>query len=68
MLWCAWGAQPWAREQSERVLDWVAWVAPPPDLLHIGRTKHGDPLHPLMQPYSRGLSFYDHIAARGKVK
>lgn len=53
---CAWGVQPWAREQAERVL-W--WLDEHPDgprrLMCIDVAKGGAPVHPLMQPYSKGL-------------
>lgn len=49
---CAWGATPWAVEQANRVL-W--WLDEHPEkqvrLLHLGRTKSGAPLHPLMPSY-----------------
>jgi hypothetical protein len=50
---CAWGAQPWAREQARTVLYWLA-AHPretPIRLLCLGKTKDGDPLHPLMPSY-----------------
>lgn len=50
---CAWGAQPWAREQARTVLCWLAEHPreEPIRLLCLGRTKVGDPLHPLMPSY-----------------
>lgn len=49
---CAWGAQPWAREQARAVLEWLLFArATPPRFLCLGRTKDGDPLHPLMPSY-----------------
>lgn len=50
---CAWGAPLWAREQAERVLEWLAEHPreTPIRLLCLGTTKGGDPLHPLMPSY-----------------
>lgn len=48
---CAWGAQPWARSQAERVVGWLREAASPVRLLCLGRTKDGDPIHPLMPSY-----------------
>ncbi len=52
---CAWGAHAWARTQAERVLGWLA-DHPREEpirlrLLCLGRSKGGDPLHPLMPSY-----------------
>lgn len=46
---CAWGAQPWARYQALRVLEWLR--ERDTRLLCLGRTKAGDPMHPLMPSY-----------------
>ena len=50
---CAWGAQPWARKQAARVLEWLDEHPRerPIQLLCLGKTKAGDPLHPLMPSY-----------------
>jgi hypothetical protein len=50
---CAWGAQPWAREQARTVLWWLDEHPreAPIRLLCLGKTKDGDPLHPLMPSY-----------------
>lgn len=50
---CAWGAQPWARGQASRVLEWLDEHPreAPIRLLCLGTTKAGDPLHPLMPSY-----------------
>jgi hypothetical protein len=47
---CAWGAPPWAAEQAERIVEAVrGWNK---NLLCLGRTKSGAPLHPLMPSYA----------------
>lgn len=50
---CAWGAQPWAREQAKRVLEWLDEHPreAPIKLLCLGTSKDGSPLHPLMPSY-----------------
>ena len=48
---CAWGAQPWAREQAENVLGWI----PDATLVCLGTNGDGSPRHPLMQPYAQPL-------------
>jgi len=50
---CAWGAQPWAREQAKTVLWWLSEHPreTPIRLLCLGTSKDGDPLHPLMPSY-----------------
>jgi hypothetical protein len=48
---CAWGATPWAREQAHRVIGWL--VEHPVELLCLGRSKAGAPLHPLMLSYAK---------------
>lgn len=48
---CAWGAQPWAREQAANVLTWLEGRS----LLCLGTSKDGSPRHPLMVPYAQSL-------------
>ena len=48
---CAWGAQPWARGQAARVLDWIGETGA--QVLCLGLSKAGDPLHPLTLGYDK---------------
>lgn len=60
---CAWGAQPWAREQASVVNMWISDVtfyqgAGRRPIYCLGLTKGGDPKHPLMLSYSTKLVPY----------
>ena len=62
---CAWGAQPWAREQAARVLSWLDAELP---LLCLGRTQDGSPRHPLMLAYaSHPLQSWRRLGVRAPV-
>ncbi len=50
---CAWGAQPWARDQARRVFLWVTALRSP--VFSLATTKRGDPGHPLMLSYEHTL-------------
>lgn len=53
---CAWGPKPWAYEQADNVLGWLAeHPSGPRRLLCIRTAKDGSPMHPLMQAYDLGL-------------
>lgn len=55
---CAWGAQPWAREQAVNVLGWIA----DRPLFCLGTNGDGSPRHPLMQPYAQPFVPFDAAA------
>lgn len=62
---CAWGAFPWARPQAIRVLNWISGhLREAADFRCIGYSKSGDPLHPLMQAYEKGLTNFDRTRLR----
>lgn len=56
---CAWGGlvrHPWSEARVERVLRRAKELRVADRLRIIGLTKSGQPTHPLMAPYQRGLS------------
>lgn len=61
---CAWGRQPWAKEQAANVLGWI----PDTGLFCLGTNGDGSPRHPLMQPYVQRIVPFDARAYLGSAR